>query len=125
MWANKHLANNNVEEGEGVEKGTLTTHPVMCFHFRKVGLLLQGAVCIRRANASICPIDALSKIASIEVRRTSPASGKTFWNEPNYRMINVHTGSTDAGKVRRLFLSEGEASRGRRNGGKITLELGI
>lgn len=86
---------------------TVTKHPVICFHFRKVGLLLQGAVCIRRANASICPIDALSKITSIEVRRTSPASGKTFGEEPNrcglsnFQRAHREQGS---GKVRRLVL---------------------
>lgn len=107
------------EGGRGLNEETVTKHPVICFHFRKVGLLLQGAVCIRRANASICPIDALSKITSIEVRRTTPASGKTFGRTGvDYRIFNVRTGSTEAGKYDAWF-REGQASRGCRDCGKI------
>lgn len=42
------------------------------FHIRKVGLFVAGAVCVWRANASKCSINAVTKIASAEGRNTTP-----------------------------------------------------
>ncbi|GLD59087.1 ras-related protein Ral-B [Lates japonicus] len=51
----------------------MSSHPVVCsFLHPEGGAFVTGAVCVRRANASICSFNAVVKIASTEGSKTNP-----------------------------------------------------